>query len=86
MSRPDSDSPNKLENGRWTLRGRVLVWEAWGPEPVPPLVPGLPTNACRDCAADFATARHGGRGLCKRCYRRHYKAGTVTQFPLVGAA
>jgi len=86
MSRPDSDSPNKLKNGAWILRGNVLVWEAWGPEPAPPLVPGLPTNACRDCAANFRIARHGGRGLCKRCYLRHYKAGSVDQFPRIGAA
>jgi len=81
MSRPDSDSPNKLENGRWILRGRIQVWEQGEPEPESEQPATVP-DECRDCELDISgTRQHSGRGLCHACYKRHLKAGTIYDFP-----
>jgi hypothetical protein len=36
---------------------------------------------CRDCGAQRDD--HGARGLCSRCARRHQRAGTITDWPLL---
>lgn len=41
---------------------------------------GVPLVACTATVVPPGKQRHGGRGLCTRCYGRHLKAGTTIDF------
>lgn len=76
--RPKDESPVALEGGRW-VNDRGI--QRWVPDPNA-TPPPPPSTLCRDvdCDTDVAIAGHGGRGLCRPCYTRHHKAGSIHQF------
>lgn len=75
---PIDDSPHELNNGAWVPRGAIVVWEQWGPPASPP--DGIPVD-CLDCQRSLADHRHFGRGLCRACYSRHRRDGSLVEYP-----
>lgn len=84
-SEPAYADEHGLKGGRWVV---VRGVQRWVPDPRRTPVtnddddprPPVPDN-CIDCDRDLSNRMHGGRGLCRPCYRKHKRAGNIEQFP-----